>query len=268
MARGSIRAKRRQRNQFFAIAAVAIFLATVGSAIGYYLFHKEPKPDKDTLCPAAGPTGHVVLLVDRTDPMTFIQKNAFETEFRDIVEHRTPKGALLSVFVLGEDFTETAKPILEICNPGSGEDKSEFNANLKRLRTQYETKFVKPVLKQTDSLISIKGSNKSPIFEMIQLVGINGFRSHAIDGERRLIIVSDMLHNTPEFSMYKQLPDFETFAQTPYGRKVQADLQGVEVELEYLMNDPQRQTRRNAKFWEDYFNKAHARLVSARPMEG
>jgi len=42
----------------------------------------------------------------------------------------------------------------------------------------------------------------------------------------------------------------------------------VEVELHYLMNAPQLQTKRNLKFWEDYFNKAGARIVAVRPLEG
>jgi hypothetical protein len=103
---------------------------------------------------------------------------------------------------------------------------------------------------------------------MLQLVGINAFRKHDVKGERRLIIISDMLHNTPQFSMYRGPVDYETFAASKYGRKAQLELRDVEVELHYLINNPQLQTKRNLKFWEDYFIKAGAQIVAVRPMEG
>ncbi|RYH56192.1 MAG: hypothetical protein EON54_12260 [Alcaligenaceae bacterium] len=113
-----------------------------------------------------------------------------------------------------------------------------------------------------------RSARTSPIFEMLQLVAVNGFRKHAIKGERRLIIMSDMLHNTPEFSMYRPLPDYSAFAASGYGQKMQLDLPDVEVDLNYLINSPQFQTKRNLRFWEEYFNKAGARIVTVKPLEG
>jgi len=61
---------------------------------------------------------------------------------------------------------------------------------------------------------------------------------------------------------------FAAFARTDYGLKTQAQLPGVEVELDVLMNTPALQTRRNLKFWEDWFGKAGARIVLVDPLEG
>ena len=47
-----------------------------------------------------------------------------------------------------------------------------------------------------------------------------------------------------------------------------SELRDVEVELHYLMNTPHLQTNRNLQFWIDYFNKAGARIVAVRPLEG
>ena len=103
---------------------------------------------------------------------------------------------------------------------------------------------------------------------MLQLVGINAFQNHDVHGERHLIVMSDMLQNTPQFSMYHGALDFASFARSDYGRKVQAQLPGVEVELDVLVNTPALQTRRNLKFWEDYFEKAGAHVVRVDPLEG
>ena len=68
--------------------------------------------------------------------------------------------------------------------------------------------------------------------------------------------------------MYKGPVDYPTFASSVYGQKSQIQLNGVDVEIHVLMNTPRLQTKRNLKFWEDYFEKAGARIVAVRPMEG
>jgi hypothetical protein len=247
---------------------VVFSILILGGAAAYLFWFRPTPVDKTTLCPATGPTGHIVLLVDKTDPLNFTQRQAFAVTLRELIEKKTPQGYLLSVFVLGEDFKATAAPLLELCNPGTGSDRSQWTANLKRVRDQYEQKFVKPMLEQSDVLTATVPSKASPIFEMVQLAAINGFKKHDVKGEHRLIIMSDMLHNTPQFTMYKGAVDFQAFANSDYGRKTRADLPDTSVELIYLMNSPQQQTKRNLNFWEEYFKKAGARIVAVQPLEG
>jgi hypothetical protein len=255
------------RHVMVGITCIVLVIAIAGFVAQFFL-QKERPLHTETLCPADGPLGHVVLLVDKTDPLTFTQKQAFGVLLDDIVTRRVAPGFLISVFVLGEDFTQTAKPLLEICNPGQGEGKSELNANLKRLHLQYEARFREPLLAQAEALQSASPARYSPILEMLQITSINGFRKHSAAGERRLIVVSDMLHNTAQFSMYKAGVDFRTFSASDYGKKTHLDLANVTVELHYLMNYPQLQTRRHLLFWEELFAKAGAKVVAVRPMEG
>lgn len=268
MAQLGRRAKQRRTKDIIwgTLAILAAF--AVITTVAYYMLSRPKDLNQQTMCPADGPSGHFVLLVDKTDPLTFTQKQAFSVILHEFIEKRIPEGYLLTVFVLGEDFRDTAAPLVELCNPGSGSGKSDLTANLKKRNRQYEQKFIEPLLKQSEVLVAAQPAKTSPIFEMLQLVGINAFRKHDIKGERRLVIMSDMLHHTPEFSMYKGLVDYTTFASTDYGKKMQLELRDVEVEIHYLMNTPQLQTKRNLKFWEDYFNKAGARIVAVRPLEG
>jgi len=268
MAKLGSRREQRRSNEIILIvlALLVVLVVVVGTA--YFIMTRAEGLDKKTLCPAKGPIGHYVLLIDKTDPLTFTQNEAFAVMLRELVEKRIPEGYLLSVFSLGEDFKETAKPLAELCNPGSGKDKSELTSNKTQLKRQYQDRFIDPLLKQSASLVGLQSAKQSPIFEMLQMVGINAFRKHDVKGEKRLIILSDMLHNTTQFSMYKGLVEYSEFTASPYGQKAQPDLHGVEVEINYLINTPQLQTKRNLKFWEDYFNKAGARIVAVRPMEG
>lgn len=261
-------ARRRNAQLVLALGLVALTLAVVGGIAAWLLTRPAP-PDASTMCPAGGPTAHWVLLVDTTDPLDFTQKQAFTASVRDLVTHRLPEGALLSVFVLGEDVTGTAEPLVELCNPGTGEGRSALTSNLPRLRAQYEQRFLQPLLARIDGLVATQPARWSPIFEMLQMVGINGFKRHDVHGPRRLVLMSDLLHNTPQMSMYGgPPPEFAAFAATDYGRKSMADLHGVDVEALVLLNRPALQTRRHLKFWEDWFERAGARLVEVRPLEG
>jgi hypothetical protein len=268
MARHGRRAKQRRTKEIILGTIAFLFVGIVAVVITHYVASRPKEIDSQTLCPPNGPMGHYVLLVDKTDPLTFTQKQAFSVNLHELIEKRVPVGYLLSVFVLGEEFKENAAPLVELCNPGKGDGKTEMTDNLKRLRLRYENKFIEPLLKQSDALLATRSAATSPILEMLQLVGINGFQKHDIKGERRLIVMSDMLHNTKQMSMYRTPVDYAVFAATDYGRKTQSDLRGVAVELHYLMNAPQLQTKRNVNFWENYFDKAGAHIVEVRPLEG
>jgi hypothetical protein len=267
MQRSRAAKKRRTRNIAIGIAALAVFCAALGGSVYWYLT-RDPGLDRQTLCPRTGPTGHIVFLVDKTDPLNFSQKQGFLRLLEELVDRRIQPGQLVSVFVLGEDIREGAKPLVELCNPGSGEGKSELTANVAKLNAQFRDRFREPLLKQADALISSKPAKESPIFEMFQFVSLNGFRKHAVNGPKRLIVVSDLLHKTAQVSMYQTIPDFAPFEASDYGRRMRLELPGVEVEIHQLLNYPKLQTRRLMQFWETYFGRAGASIVAVRPMEG
>lgn len=262
------KAKLKQTREIILGTLVILIVLVIVAFVVYFMVNRSEGLDPMTLCPAKGPRGHFVLLVDKTDPLTFTQKAAFTVTLQELIEKRIPEGYLLSVFVLGEDFKANAEPLIELCNPGTGADKSELTANLKQLKRQYQERFLGPLQKLSESLLASQPANCSPIFEMLQLVGINAFRKHDVKGERGLIVISDMLQNTPQFSMYSGPLDYATFSASEYGRKLQLELTDVKVEIYYLINTPQIQTKRNLKFWEDYFSKAGARIVAVQPLEG
>jgi hypothetical protein len=259
--------RRRARNVAIGIAAICVFVAALGGA-AYYLFTRDAGLDRHTLCPKTGPTAHTVLLVDKTDPLNFNQRQAFLRLLQELVDRRIEPGHLISVFVLGEDVREGGLPLVELCNPGSAEGKSALTANIRKLEMQFRERFREPLLEQADALIATMPARHSPILEMLQLVSINGFRKHASAGPRRLIIVSDMLHNTPGYSMYQGMAGFDRFAATDYGRKTTAELPGVEVEIHHVLHYPKLQTRRQLEFWNAHFSRSGARIVAVRPLEG
>lgn len=249
---------------------VAVLIAIVGLAGGmiYLLVNSEDPVDPVTLCPASGPEGHTIVLVDNTEPFNFIQRQALTQRFKELAEKQMPEGHMVSVFLLGESFTENAQPIFEKCNPGTGENKSRLDANPKRIKQRYMDEFRTPLVRLRQEITLEKPSEWSPVFEMLQLVSINGFSRIDAQGPHTLIVFSDMLPNMPEFSMFKAFPEFKNFINGAYGRKSQARLDDVEVHLNYLLNYPKLQTNKQAAFWEQYFEKSGAQLVDVNVFEG
>jgi hypothetical protein len=261
------RAHRRRARRHIAgtVAAAAFLLAALGAA-GYGLLGRETVDAR--ACPSSGPAGHLVLLVDKTDPFTRTQRLAFAELLREIATARVARGELVSVFVLGESVDAAVEPVFERCNPGSAQDASKWNANPERLRRQYEQNFLEPLAAVAQHIQVAKPAAVSPIMEMLQLVAINGFRRNAVHGPRRLIVVSDMLQNTNEYSHYRGEASFERLRERPYFQRVRVDLSGVAVELRYLMHAPALQNRGHARFWEAYIREMGASLTAVRLVEG
>jgi hypothetical protein len=249
------------------VLLMLIIIGAAGVVIYRFVFSEKPN-NAETLCPANGPLGHVVLLVDKSDPMTFTQRKDFEVLYKEVVTSTVPKGHLLSVYALADDFVATAEPLLEMCNPGDGSDASRFNANPVQLKKSFDERYVKPMLELREDLVTDRPGKASPILEMIQLVGITGFRKHAVAGEKRMIIVSDMIQNTRQLHMYTGVPRYESFAETPYGRKSLADLKGVKVEFRMLLNTPAVQGENLFNFWRQHIKQSGGRFALYEPIKG
>lgn len=261
-------AKKKFRNEVLLLITVLVAVFLVGGLFFWLWDTRDVAPDKVTLCPETGATAHTILLVDNTEPYTFMQRQAFKQSLRELARETMKEGELLSVFVLGDDFQENAEPIFEKCHPGVGEGKSDFNANIARIKKRFEHDFREPIVGLMDKMLKESPSKYSPVYEMLQLVSINGFRRANVDGPKRLIVFSDMLPNTKEFSMFKGIPEYDAFMRSGYGRNTVASLEGVQVIINILVNYPDLQTTKQVNFWEKHLENSGAELLFVNPLRG
>lgn len=246
---------------------VIVMALVIGAGLWFY-FQKSPAVSKLNLCPIDGPRGRYVVLVDKTDPLTLNQKEALKSLIGNILE-KAPTGYMISIFVLGENFTQSTEPIIERCNPGDAKNASIINSNIKRLRDQYEKQYLQPLMNSYVShLDNTKPSSTSPIFEMLQLISVKSFGNKSFDGEKRLFIISDMLPNTQQYSMFGVRPDFNAFASTSYGvQQTAVQFKNVHIEEYLLLFQPQIQRTANFRtFWEAYFLKTNRASYTSQPL--
>lgn len=267
MRRKSKLAQQRARTHILLGIGFIISLAIVISGVIWWMGQRPQPLDPLTLCPSKGPLGHQVLLVDRTDPFNQAQKAAFDNLTKDIVE-QLPVGYMLSVFVLGDDFKVETKPLIELCNPGTGEDKSQLTQNTKALKNQYLNSFIQPLERVTTDLLTANPAKESPIIEMLQLVYLNSIQAHKTEGPVSLYILSDLMQFSPALDMYKTTPNFEKYNSTYTAKKLWVDFKGVDIHVVLLNNNIKNQSSSFMEFWNAYFKQANAKSVEISSLPG
>lgn len=249
---------------------VAIILI-LGVATALWFNFKQDKLDKVTLCPSSGVKGQYVVLIDNTSPFPFTQKMALKQRLKDMVMNDLPKGAMLTVFLLGEDYQHNAEPVFEKCNPGKWAEGDEISKTKKFVDRDFNEKFVKPLEVVVNRIPLDVRAKTSPIFEMLQLTSQRGFSHSNAKGEKQLIIYSDMAANMESFTMYKnpQL-NYKDFSKTAYSQKTTAPhLDGVSVTINMMAAEPAvTPYNRRSEFWASYFSANGASLGDVIPMEG
>lgn len=227
--------------------------------------------DPVTLCPVSGARGVTVVLVDRTDFLTLAQREDLRRRLRALAEE-VPADTALALYAVGPPLEpgQLPAPVFRRCNPGRGDDANPWLANPARMRRRWEEGFARPAQAAIDGLLEPHVAAHSPIMEAIQLVAIAALREARPGAPRRLVVVSDLLQHTPEFSHYRQVADFRAFEQTPYFRRVWSELRDVTVTVLYLRRDGQhgRQGRAHIEFWQQYFAALGATLAGVVSVQG
>ncbi|ARB26458.1 type IV pilin N-terminal domain-containing protein [Pseudomonas tolaasii] len=268
----SLYKKRKKSSSVVGVLAIIAIVLIFGVA-GYvgYLDLSKDTTDKVSMCPSSGAKGEYVVLIDNTSPFPFTQQAALKNRLQNMVMREVPEGAMVTIFLLGEDFKHNSEPMFEKCNPGQWNDKNKYMSTQKFVEKDFNEKFAKPMAEVVRNIPLDVRAKSSPIFEMLQLASMRGFNHKYANGDKHLIIYSDMAANTSEFSMYKNSQlNFKDFSKTEYGQKTIApDLAGALVTINMMATEPTvTPYGKRAEFWAQYFSANKASLDHVNPMEG
>jgi hypothetical protein len=258
------RRKKQKKNadlQGYLILAVVVAILATG---GFYYAKVQSETvvrNKDDLCRKDRFVAReTAIIIDATDDFNKSQALIIKKEFEKIIGESLIDERF-SLYVINEKLADN-KPLIVACNAGDGSDKSEFTSNLRRLKQAWEEQFYKKIVNQIDELIGEHEADESPIMEFIKYVSIETFYSSDAT-EKRLIVVSDMLHHTSSFSHYTQT---QPFTESSYSIEVRPYLDNIKVEVLYVYR-PQHaelQNRKHVEFWEKYFSQGNGQLTRVK----
>ncbi len=258
----SERRRRKQKKIAMLIIVFSIVIVAVAGVGLWMSSQNNPTLDETTLCPLDSlPTAYWAVVIDVTDNYDAIQRAAIEKRF-DAIKRGVPKHALLALYTITDEAEDGLKPILERCNPGTGEDVSKWTSNPSLLQRRWEEDFEKPLRESLEKLLDGSSLRRSPIMETIKAINVASFEFRERD--RHLILISDMIQHDEDYSHYYRTPDFEDFRKLPSYSKHMTDLSGWDVTILYAERDDvmsrKIQGRKHINFWDEYFLAQGARI--------
>jgi hypothetical protein len=226
--------------------------------------------DSTTFCDTKGPSAVTVVLVDATDTITPVQRMAIANRLTRLsADMRANERLAIFEIVPGRN---DLVPSFSRCRPATAAETSQLTGN-RRLAAERFDKAFKPAVDHTvESLLQRAPAEASPIMEGVQAASVAALQTSdlAPDAPRRLIVISDMLQNSPVASHYQGVPDFSKFRSSPAFAKVRSDLSGVDVVLLYLRRDNAENVQglNHVDFWSRWFSDQGAEDFRAIPIEG
>jgi hypothetical protein len=260
--RGNTRDKGKIAGWIYGTIGALLIIAIVG--LGLYFNLTKRDTDRATGCPTDSYDSVTAVLVDLTDPIGPTQAAALRNALLKI-RNDVPKFGRLEIYPLGSTTVTTIEPLFAGCSPGSGRDvDNRLYGNPELADRMWRKQF-------GDEMLKLPQSNESPIFEAIQSVAVTSFGTPKAEkaAEKRLVIVSDMLHNTAQLKMYLGVPAFDRFKQTNYFVKVKPLLRNAQVDVYLIVRDTRRNLQQPPlyKFWVDFLAAGDGFLRNWEPLQ-
>ncbi len=260
-----VRRKKSRAGPIISLFIAGIFLAGAG-IIAIRQGWKEQQFDED-FCPRNGIYPRTAILIDASDQLSTNQQKTISEYLRNQLRHDLLPREWIGIFLLNNYNIVLPKKEFSVCYPGDASSANPLIENPATREQIFQTKFLAPLDNALIKLATTSTQETSPIFEMIEAVSL----AHDFDSTqpRRLVIVSDMLHNVTDYSHYDQRLDLDTFRQTAYAQRFfNVSLTDVDVTILYLQRAATLpfQTTGHIKFWQDYFATTGAKLVRVEPI--
>ena len=230
------------------LAAVAVVGIT---GVKYYDAANGLDIDATSLCPEDGPSGHLAILVDTTDPITLSQLQAS----RQIIEKRIDQAKVFTRISFS-----TVSPLSEVrqsaffslCKPPTGKNASKLTENQRIIKEKFHDGFERPMLDALDSVMSIGEAPASPIMEALQefVTSIPGFNTS--EEIREVILMSDLMQHSDAFSFYRG-GTWSSFSDAAGPRRFGKNFKGAKL---HLLRIPRRVKMAATvdDFWRRYFD--------------
>ena len=243
-------------------------LGVIGAVVWFNLTHSPIEVDKDTLCPKTGSWSTTVVLIDVSDPLPKVAQEDVKNQIAEEVR-TVPKFGLLELRLL-DPKVDGGQVLFLRCNPGDGRDLSEIIANPEQERKKFEEGFQKPLTGLLAPAVRADPADTSPIMETVQWISVKEFANTAQQKQKpRLIIVSDMIQHSADYSLYKGDPGFERYRHSASYEVLRTDLHQADVTVFYVSRKNQPESADSfVEFWEQWFADNNGNLIRVKKVQG
>jgi len=235
--------------------------------IGYVAITLTEKSrlDEVTLCHLGGARSITMILLDLTDPLTGTQQARLETLLLDEVR-RSGIDTMISFGVVSEDADNWGARFAK-CKPATGEDANALYENPRLIEERYNNEFLLPMLNELANAVSGEPESRSPIMESLQSLISETPDFTRAEGERKIVIVSDMLQHSDVLSFYRG-QGWDYFSDSGGARRLARNLGAVSIEIIRIpragSNLPDRAEVED--FWSRYFDRQGSRVPTVRDL--
>lgn len=250
----------------FAVLGLVAFLAF----FRYELQNKQLAYDTETLCPSniTSPK-YVALVFDKSDAYNKIQQQFLRRFFDDFKANLLP-GTRISIYVIDAHNNKEIAPDFVVCVPRTGDDANALYENPKLIRQRWHERFEQPLDLAINGFMQPAQADFSPIMEVFQTISLSAFPLGSETVPKQIILISDMLQHTPEWSHYRGQMDFSNLQKTLYYQRINTDLQQAEVNILYVRREGMEklQNKRHAFFWSDFIQSIGGRVTLIEKIDG
>ena len=246
---------------------LVIFLAVVIFIVCAVLVSLSAPPALDAeLCPenASDLTGQIAVALDPSDSLHYTQQVSARTQvLREI--KTAPEYTEIRLYELSRDERQPARMEFRICAPAHPDQIGWFEGLRKNrdiARRRYEKDFIAPLEQRLQGLLAGSGSMTSPILKTVQDMAVDAFQPPDSRLSRQLILVSDMVQHSEDWSFFRDPVDFTVLAGHPDYPTMGVDLDGMNVSVFFLARRGMAgriQAGPIREFWDEYFLDQGAR---------
>lgn len=249
--------KKHQKGPWFWRVSIGAMFAVVFGLFTVVAFNQPPTLIAETGCKSdRQDPAHTIVLIDQSDPFS---ENDIEWVFELINDeaHSLPKYGRLTVLTPNAANPYAPNRVFSKCTPGSGTNANPITQNPKMIEAKWEETFHDPLLADVRIAMLDTRQDNSPLSEAVFAISDRAdFQPDA--EERRLVVVSDLMQHSSDFSFYKTGADYDAFLQSKLAEAFPR-LEGVKVVSRVVPRQMYDLPMGEVKaFWRAYFAETGA----------
>lgn len=253
--------RKRERSPAFWRGSIALMVTSVFGLFAAVAMNRPPAVDPTTGCRLdRKDPNHTIILVDQSDPFNTTDLDWVYT-LLDSEARALPEYGRLTVMVPNSGNPFDPRQVFSGCSPGSAAEANPIFENPKMIEQAWNARFYSPLTLQVAEALADTVAPSSPLVEAIYTIADRpDFQANG--ASRRLILVSDLIHHSKAFSMYRSGADLEVLAASSLAES-QPRLNGVEVVARIVPRQEYDVPLGEVKaFWREWFAQTGANYGS------